>query len=46
MLSNKLSTLLATGYNESFITDDGITLAALKDDVSKARESIKAVPNE
>ena len=46
MLSNKLSTLLATGHNESFITDDGITLAALKDDVSKARESIKAVPNE
>jgi acyl-CoA synthetase (AMP-forming)/AMP-acid ligase II/3-hydroxymyristoyl/3-hydroxydecanoyl-(acyl carrier protein) dehydratase len=46
VLSNKLSTLLVSGHNESWITDDGITLAALKDDVSKAIESIKSVPNE
>lgn len=46
MLSHKLSTLLLSGLDESLITDDGITFADLKNDVSRARESIKAVPNE
>ena len=46
MLSYKLSTLLLNGHDESLITDDGVTFAKLKDDVSKARGSIKSLPNE
>lgn len=45
MLSSKLSTLLLDRDDESWVTDDGVTFAALKSDVSKARESIKDVPN-
>lgn len=46
MLSYKLSTLLLNGHDESLITDDGVTFTELKDDVSKARGSIKSLPNE
>ncbi|MFM2029346.1 MAG: hypothetical protein RL517_537 [Pseudomonadota bacterium] len=45
MLSSKLSTLLLDRDDESWVTDDGATFAALKSDVSKARELIKDVPN-
>ena len=37
MLSHKLSTLLISGHDDLLISDDGITLAALKGDVAKAR---------
>ena len=46
MLSYKLATLLLNGHDESLITDDGVTFTELKDDVSKARGSIKSLPNE
>ncbi len=46
MLSHKLSTLLLDGNDERLITDDGVTLAALKKDVANARESIKAVTHD
>lgn len=45
MLSHKLSSLLVSGRDDLFITDDGISLGALKGDVAKARGSIKAIPN-
>ena len=43
MLGNKLSAFLLSNLNESLITDDGITLVQLKDDVAKARGSIKTI---
>lgn len=46
MLSHKLSTLLLDSNDERLITEDGITLAALKKDVANARESIKAVTHD
>ena len=46
MLSHKLSTLLLNEHDELSITDDGVTLAELKNDVSRARGSIKSVPND
>lgn len=46
MLSNKLSTLLLNRNDGSLVTDDGVTLAHLKGDVSKARDSIKATPKD
>ena len=46
MLSHKLSTLLLDGNDERLITDDGVTLAALKKDVANARETIKTVTHE
>ena len=46
MLSHKLSTLLLDGNDERLITDDGVTLAALKKDVANAREAIKTVTHE
>lgn len=46
MLSYKLSNFLLNGHDESPITDDGVTFSELKDDVIKARASIKSVPNE
>jgi len=45
VLNHKLSTLLISGHDDLLISDDGITLAALKGDVAKARGSIKAIPN-
>ena len=44
MLSSKLSVLLLSDHDESLITDDGLTLENLKNDVSNARESIKDAP--
>ena len=46
MLSYKLSNFLLNGHDESPITEDGVTFSELIDDVSKARVSIKSVPNE
>ena len=46
MLSYKLSNLLLNEHDKLPITDDGVTFAELKDDVSKARASIKSVPND
>ena len=46
MLSYKLSNLLLNDRDDLPITDDGATFAGLKDDVSKARASIKSVPND
>ena len=46
MLSHKLSTLLLDSNYERLITEDGVTLAALKKDVANARESIKAVTHD
>jgi hypothetical protein len=46
VLSYKLSNFLLNGHDESPITDDGVIFSQLKDDVSKARVSIKSVPNE
>ena len=46
MLSHKLSTLLLDSNDERLITEDGVTLAALKKDVANARESIKAVTHD
>ena len=40
MLSSSLSVLLLSDHDESLITDDGLTLLNLKNDVSNARESI------
>ena len=44
MLNSKLSALLLSNHDESLITDDGLTLENLKNDVSNARESIKDAP--
>ncbi len=44
MLSSSLSVLLLSDHDESLITDDGLTLLNLKNDVSNARESISTVP--
>jgi acyl-CoA synthetase (AMP-forming)/AMP-acid ligase II/3-hydroxymyristoyl/3-hydroxydecanoyl-(acyl carrier protein) dehydratase len=46
VLSYKLSNFLLNGHDESPITEDGVTFSELIDDVSKARVSIKSVPNE
>ena len=46
MPANKLSTFLLGNLDESLITDDGITLARLKDDVAKARGSLKAIASQ
>jgi acyl-coenzyme A synthetase/AMP-(fatty) acid ligase len=46
VLSYKLSNLLLNERDDLPITDDGATFAGLKDDVSKARASIKSVPND
>ena len=46
MLSYKLSKLLLNEHDDLPITDDGVTFAGLKYDVSKARASIKSVPND
>ena len=46
MLSHKLSTLLLDSNDERLITEDGVTLAALKKDVANARESIRAVTHD
>lgn len=43
MLSSKLSTLLLSEFDQTIITDDGITLAQLKDDVAKARGAIRPI---
>lgn len=43
MLSHKLSNLLIVGDDESLITDDGITLFDLKNDISGARRAIREV---
>ena len=45
MSSNKLSTYLICNQDETLITNDGITLGRLKDDVSKARGSIRSISN-
>lgn len=44
MLSSKLSVLLLSDHDESLITDDGLTIANLKNDVSDAMESIRVAP--
>lgn len=44
MLSSKLSVLLLSDHDESLITDDGLTIANLKNDVSNAMESIRVAP--
>jgi acyl-CoA synthetase (AMP-forming)/AMP-acid ligase II len=43
VLSHKLSNLLIVGDDESLITDDGITLFDLKNDISGARRAIREV---
>jgi len=43
VLSRKLSNLLIVGDDQSLITDDGITLFDLKNDISRARVAIRAV---
>ena len=43
MSGNKLSTLLLSNQDETLITNDGITLAHLKDDVYRARASIMPI---
>ena len=44
MLRSKLSVLLLSDHDESLITDDGLTIANLKNDVSNAMESIRVAP--
>ena len=46
MAANKLSTFLLGNLDESLITDDGITLARLKEDVAKARGSLKSIASQ
>jgi acyl-CoA synthetase (AMP-forming)/AMP-acid ligase II/3-hydroxymyristoyl/3-hydroxydecanoyl-(acyl carrier protein) dehydratase len=43
MLCNKLSNFLLSEADSSLITSDGVTLSQLKDDVARARSSIKSV---
>ena len=43
MLSNKLSNLLLSKADGVLITNDGVTLSQLKDDVARARSSLKKV---
>lgn len=45
MLGNTLSKILLSTQEDSVITDDGMTVANLKDDVARARESIKEIKN-
>lgn len=45
MLCNKLSNFLLSKQNDSFVTDDSITLFQLKEDVARARSSFKVVGN-
>lgn len=45
MLNKKLSNLLLNKQDELLITNDGVMLSQLKDDVARARSSIKGVGN-
>ncbi len=43
MLNNKLSNLLLNTHDELLITNDGVSLSQLKNDVARARSSIQGV---
>ncbi len=46
MLLNKLSTFLLSNLDETLVTDDDITLAQLKEDVARARRTLKPIIND